>query len=132
VRGSDNRSYYGRNKALADAIGRPPSWVTEYINGENHANLDTSVALMRYLGWSLAENLSEVSDPPVPGDLAIALRDAETAEQVRAFLALPAHFRQILVAMPVPGTPHTPARPAESTGDTLRAVGTKSARGRRR
>lgn len=79
VRPDGLRSEAGRNKAVAEAIGRPPSWVTEYINGENHANLDTSLALMRCLGWSLARDLKDVVAPPRLGSEAHANRHTRRA-----------------------------------------------------
>src|SRR5688572_12029670 len=49
---------------FAKLIDRPPSWLTEYKQGENHASLDTSVALMRAIGWRLEDVLSpEPLDP---------------------------------------------------------------------
>lgn len=46
---------------FAALIGRPASWVTEYKQGSNHASLDTSVAIMRAIGWRAEDVLA--ADP---------------------------------------------------------------------
>lgn len=134
VRGPEgDRSYQGRNKKVATAIGRPESWVTEYINGENHANLDTSLALMRFLGWSLTADLSGASGPSLDPELIAQLQDAETAERVRRFVALQAELQAVLVQMPPLGDiARTPERSGESKSGPIREIRTKSAGSRNR
>lgn len=88
VRPDGGRSGGGRNKALADYLGRPASWVTEYIDGENHANLDTSLALMRFLDWTLTENLKGVVVPNLDPRFLDAMRDERLAGVVSDLLRL--------------------------------------------
>lgn len=61
---------------LARAIDKPQSFVTEYLAGAQHANLDTSIALAKYYGFSL-RMLTGLDDYPV--------HDAEIGALVEAY-----------------------------------------------
>jgi hypothetical protein len=43
----------GDAAALAKALGKPQSFVNQYVQGRQHANLDTSVALAQQFHFSL-------------------------------------------------------------------------------
>lgn len=127
----------GRNQEVAAKIDRPPSWLTVYRGGRTHANLDTSLALMRVLGWALTEDLRDATAPAVDPDLLLKLTDSKNAEQVRAFLELPAPMRAALILMPThlatADSGHTPIRSAGPTRVRPQEIArTKSAGGRRR
>jgi hypothetical protein len=72
----------GAAQELAAQIGRPPSWITEYKQGTNHANLDTSIALMRAIGWRPEDVLS--SGPIDEEALTLLARIRELGEEERA------------------------------------------------
>lgn len=91
VRGKETRAQDGRNKEIAERIGRPPSWLTEYMDGENHANLDTSLALMRAIGWTVNENLAELISSEIEPEVLNALRDPQVSDLIREFQRLRKH-----------------------------------------
>lgn len=70
------RGRRGKNKEVAAAIGRTPQWVSEYMGGRQHANLDTALGLMRYLGWTVDKELRGFAAPE-NYDAIAACRDPE-------------------------------------------------------
>lgn len=123
------RGHRGQNKALAKFMDRPQSWVSEYMAGLNHANLDTSLGLMRYLGWSLSEDLGEVVTP-ADDDLAQAMNDPEIVRLAKRLSRAEPSVRQLAIQLATfavgpsaatPATGRTAGRkssPDRSTGST--------------
>lgn len=145
------RGRQGKNKELAEQIGRPGSWVSEYMGGENHASLDTSLALMRFLGWRLNEDLTdfvvdqtitERAADHVSGTkgvdpiIARAVSDPATAVQAKAFLEFPTWLRGFLLQAPEffaqAGIELPKGQALESKSDSQEKGGTRLARSRRR
>lgn len=133
------RGHKGENKHLAEALGRPPSWVTEYIDGENHANLDTSLALMRYVGWSLDAELKNALQPDIDPDLLAALRNEDVVTVVTDLLrlmqrpkALATVVATVRVTADLLGAPKSSAPNVESVHETLPAASTRQGRAPRR
>lgn len=61
----------GDKRRLADAIGEDPGFVTNYLEGKEHANLDKTVAIAKHYKFSLRM---------LTGLEAFPVRDQETAE----------------------------------------------------
>jgi hypothetical protein len=112
VRPDGVRSEHKRNKTVAEAIGRPASWVTEYINGQNHANLDTSLALMRFLGWSVEDDLSALVTRDIDPGLLLRLQDKGMAARVRTLLASLPTLEELLTHPPLPKPGQVQSRPS--------------------
>jgi hypothetical protein len=74
----------GAAREVATAIGRQPSWITGYKLRENHANLDTSVALMRAIGWTPEDVLS--SEPIDEEALTLLAQIRDLGEEDRALV----------------------------------------------
>lgn len=133
------RGHKGENKRLAEVLGRPPSWVTEYIDGENHANLDTSLVLMRYVGWSLDAELKDAVRPDIDPDVLAALGNEDVVTVVTDLLrltrrpeALATVVATVRVTADLLGAPKSPAPTGVSARETLRATSTTQGRAPRR
>lgn len=92
----------GTGGAVAAAIGRPSSWLSEYKQGFNHAGLDTSIALMRVIGWRSEDLLSldPVDEDALELLSEITRLDAEQRAVVREFLSLMRGGASLVVAGP--------------------------------
>lgn len=81
----------GAKAALARAIGKPQSFVTEYLQKKQHANLDTSVALAKAYGFSLRALTGLDPYPVFDAEieaLVTAYRNAAVAELREAVFAI--------------------------------------------
>lgn len=126
------RGKRGRSQQLADYLKRPSSWVTEYLDRQNHANLDTSLALMRFIGWRVDVELASFSPPPIDPDVLDALREPELVAALRALHSIgPGEVRRLQVELlqSLADAEHTAAQPPQSTAETrparVRAAGAK-------
>src|SRR5687767_5778398 len=45
----------GEQKLFGDAVGRAESWVTDYLEGRRHPDLDTTIAIARAFNLRLEE-----------------------------------------------------------------------------
>src|SRR5262245_7093043 len=74
----------GARSRLAQQLGKPGSWVTEYVQRLRRANLDTSLELMRFVGWRVPDTLRKTADP-----IANVPRDEQQAALLRAWERIP-------------------------------------------
>jgi hypothetical protein len=116
VQDSDGEMRRGAATRLAKQIQRPVNFVTEYKQARVHANLDTSIALMRALGWRAEELLSP--DPIDEDAIALAARitalDADRRALVREFVDRIAGGAEVLVTLRSPER-RTQSRPPPTT-----------------
>lgn len=114
VRPDGVRAEQGRNQAIAKTIKKPASWVTEYINGRNHANLDVSVALMSALGVELSDLLGRTQRPdPLPRHPELDAYEALNAAGRRLALGHMQMLRDSFPRVPQPGSDEQTTRMPE-------------------
>lgn len=99
------RGHRGRNKEVAAYIGRTSQWVSEFMSGRQYANLDTALALMRYLGWSLNVELRQVVVSASPEVLA-ACRDPEMLTLVSWLTKAKPEERKLAIQLAAVATGH--------------------------
>lgn len=122
---------HGANKRVAERIGRPAPWLTEYRHRTAFPDLETFLALMRAVGWTLTNDLRGVLEPPTglvsrhKQELIDILRELDDADVGAVLLPM---VRSLARQASVPTT----EQPRESAPLPTRASGSKSERGRRR
>lgn len=92
------KGHRGQNKKVAELLRRPASFVTEYMDGEYQPNLDESLLLMRYLGWTLDKQLTEVLPPP-DAELVAALHDPEVLTLAKALSRAGSQVRDVAIEL---------------------------------
>ena len=84
------RGKRGMNRALADAIGRTATYVSEFMKGDQRADLDTALAIMQWVGWTVDDAMRAMPrpdpDPMLP--LQRALYERDIADAVSALIEL--------------------------------------------
>lgn len=96
VKPGSRRYRWGNASRLAKHLEVDPGWVTDYVDDPptNHADIDTALAICDFYGVSLRDFVkSGHVEPAIDPEIALALRDGETALQLLAFSRLSADFR---------------------------------------
>ncbi len=125
------RADRSRGAALAKAINRPQSWLTEYVDEKptqpRWADIDTAAALCEGMGFTLAEFLT--TDPPQP--LVLSPAQAEGLEVAELWPNLDPVIRRALKTMMthagrhnLPDQPSEPPSPQSSPEPPPGATGT--------
>jgi hypothetical protein len=113
VQDPDGEARRGATARLAKQIHRPANFITEYKQGRTHANLDTSIALMRALGWRPEDLLS--ARPFDEEAIALSARITELKEAqralVREFVDWVSRGDEVLVTRRSPGPRTQSLRP---------------------